>query len=294
MVAKPRIFISVPTDQNLDARQRSIKHAILDGVRNEGFEPQEFLVSGLALHMAYNFANAREVMDRCQGAIILAFARWHYGNAAIPTVWNHYEGALALALQKETLVITEEMVYSDGITWDGGGQIILRIPESIGVKWVQSNQFQLQFHAWVNAVKARKHVFLGYSSKARATANDVSKFLQSIGATVRDWEVDFHPGGTILDEIRDATRTTLGGVFLLTKDDELISGDTQNAAPRDNVIFEAGYFMQAKGRDRVLMIREQEAKMPADVGGSIYLSLKDRTDITPIHTKLRDFVENKL
>ena len=81
---------------------------------------------------------------------------------------------------------------------------------------------------------------------------------------------------------------------MFTKDDDLVSGDTQYAAPRDNVIFEAGYFMQAKSRDRVLMIREQDAKMPADVGGSIYLSLRDRTDITSIHTGLRNFVENRL
>jgi hypothetical protein len=301
MVSTPRVFISVPTDKHLDARQRSLKHAILNGIRNEGLEPQEFLVSGLPFRMAYNFENAREVMERCQGAVILAFARWrnkekywNIGNAALPTVWNHYEGALAKALEKETLVVTEEMVPPDGITWTGGGHIILRIPEPAGVEWVQTNEFQPQFRAWVNAVKARKHIFLGYSSKARATANDIIKFLQSIGVTVRDWEVDFHPGGTILDEIRDAARSTLGGIFLLTKDDDLVSGDTQYAAPRDNVIFEAGFFMQSKGRNRVLMIREQEAKMPADVGGSIYISLRDRNDITSIQTKLRDFVENKL
>ena len=35
------------------------------------------------------------------------------------------------------------------------------------------------------------------------------------------------------------------------------------SVPRDNVIFEMGMFMQAKGRDRVLVFREQGAKMPA-------------------------------
>jgi predicted nucleotide-binding protein len=182
-------------------------------------------------------------------------------------------------------------VYSDGITWDGGGQIVVRIPKSAGARWVQTNAFQPQFRVWVDAVKKRDHVFLGYSSKARQTANDVLRYLQSIGVTVRDWETHFHAGGTILDEIRDAACSTLGGIFLFTHDDDLVSGDTQHAAPRDNVIFEAGYFMQAKGRDR---IREQEAKIPADVGGSIYLSLQDRSDIRPIQSKLRDFVETRL
>jgi hypothetical protein len=101
-MTKARVFISVPTDENLDSRQRTLKHAILDGIRTEGFEPQEFLVSGLALHMPYSFANAYDVISRCQGALVLAFARWRtrtpVSSLAVPTVWNHYEGALALAL----------------------------------------------------------------------------------------------------------------------------------------------------------------------------------------------------
>jgi len=44
----------------------------------------------------------------------------------------------------------------------------------------------------------------------------------------------------------------------------------------------------------VLIIREEGAKMPADIGGSIYLPLRDRNDITPIHTKLLDFVTKRL
>lgn len=291
---KPRIFISVPIDGHLSARQLALKHAILEQIKREGFEPQECFTSGLPLRMAYNFANAREVMDRCQGAAILAFARWKSGTGAVPTVWNHYEGAMALTLHKETFVVTEEMVHADGITWSGAGQVIVKIPTRAGVKWLSTSNYESHFRAWADAVKGRKDIFLGYSSKACATAKDISNFLLSIGVTVRDWEIDFHPGGTILDEIREAACTTLGAIFLLTNDDDFVVGDTQYAAPRDNVIFEAGYFMQAKGRDRVLLVREQEAKMPADVGGSIYISMKDRRDITPIHSRLVDFVKNRL
>ena len=81
--------------------------------------------------------------------------------------------------------------------------------------------------------------------------------------------------------------------MLLTKDDEFL-GEENYAAPRDNVIFEMGMFMQAKGRDRVLVIREQGAKMPADIGGGIYISLKDRNDIASIQTKLMDFIDKRI
>jgi predicted nucleotide-binding protein len=110
---------------------------------------------------------------------------------------------------------------------------------------------------------------------------------------VRDWEIHFAAGGTILDELLEASRTCLGAIMLLTRDDEIF-GDEGSAAPRDNVIFEMGLFMEAKGRERVLVIREQGAKMPADIGGGIYVSLQNRNDISPIQLKLLDFIEKRI
>jgi predicted nucleotide-binding protein len=55
-----------------------------------------------------------------------------------------------------------------------------------------------------------------------------------------------------------------------------------------------GLFMEGKGRERVLVVREEGAKMPADIGGGIYLSLKDRNDIAPIQMRLLDFVERRI
>ncbi|MGH9719965.1 MAG: TIR domain-containing protein [Bryobacteraceae bacterium] len=77
----------------------------------------------------------------------------------------------------------------------------------------------------------------------------------NLGLTVMDWAMDFTGGGTILEEIERAARLCTCGVFLFTKDDPL-DGDANQAAPRDNVVFEAGYFANAKGRDRVIIIRE--------------------------------------
>jgi predicted nucleotide-binding protein len=66
------------------------------------------------------------------------------------------------------------------------------------------------------------------------------------------------------------------------------------AVPRDNVIFEMGMFMEAKGRERVLVVLEEGAKLPADIGGGIYLSLKDRSDISPIHSGLLSFIRSRI
>jgi hypothetical protein len=298
MASRPkRVYVSVPRDYHLDERQRLLKQAIFEELCSNGLEPQEFQVSGLPLRSPYTFDAVRDIMGRCHGALILAFARWldpsGDQNVAMPTVWNHFEGAFAFALKKEILVISEHNVARDGITWTGGGQIVLWAPSDAGPEWLKTAYAKPQIDAWINAVKGTNDLFLAYSTKARSTANDISKFLSSRGVSVHDWEIDFAPGSTILDELLKASKSCLGAIMLLTRDDEFF-GDESFAAPRDNVIFEMGLFMEAKGRERVLVIREQGAKMPADIGGGIYLLLRDRNDITSIQTKLLDFVDKRI
>ena len=60
--------------------------------------------------------------------------------------------------------------------------------------------------------------------------------------------------------------------------------------PRDNVVFEAGYFNAAKGKCRVLIVREVGAKMPADLGGDIYASLKSKDDIGSVKSVVHKFI----
>jgi len=115
-----RVFISVPRDNHLDDRQKALKSAILELLQDKEFEPQEFQVSGLPRRKPYTLDAVRDIMSRCHGVLILAFARWHDPSTkqklALPTVWNHFEGAFAIALKKEILVITEDTVAEDGIT----------------------------------------------------------------------------------------------------------------------------------------------------------------------------------
>jgi predicted nucleotide-binding protein len=60
--------------------------------------------------------------------------------------------------------------------------------------------------------------------------------------------------------------------------------------PRDNVVFEAGYFSGLKSKRNVLIVREAGSKMPADLGGDIYAALTDRNDIGPIERTLTAFI----
>jgi Predicted nucleotide-binding protein containing TIR-like domain len=293
-MTKRRVFISVPMDGRLNERQRQVVQAVLQLISEAGFEPQRFLYTGLPASMGWNFQTVDEVMRRCVGTVIFALPRRTLPDGTLlPTEWSHYEGAVANTLGLPTLILAEIGIADTGISYMGGGKPILFKPQDADVGWLKEETFRHRFTLWLDQLKERRDVFLGYCSKARDTANAINLFLTKQGVSVLDW-ADFSAGGNILDEIERASSISSAGIFLFTQDDLLDDAQEDRAAPRDNVVFEAGYFTQSKGRERVLIIRESGVKMPADIGGNIYLPLKDRKDISSIEGQLRSFVEKRL
>ena len=296
-----RIYLSAPADSNLNDAQLDVKRSIIESIEQAGFEPQEFFRSGIPKTLAWSFENAEMVMARCQGAAILAFARWLASPAKeeaipqsiyLPSEYSHFEGALAFTRRLPRLVITDDRTRTAGITLLSEGPVIFW-PEGVGAAGIHEPWFREQFDAWAAQVRSRPHVFLGYCSEARSTAADLTLFMEhELDLRVKNYAMDFSPGPTIYQQIEAAARVCTCGIFLFTKDDPLEG--KEGAAPRDNVVFEAGFFFRANGIDRVAVIREEGAKMPADLGGNVYIDLHDRNDIAPIHSQLRRFLQNAL
>ncbi len=136
----------------------------------------------------------------------------------------------------------------------------------------------------------KEDIFLGYCSSAQSTATQIKEFIKESGYTVRDWK-KFYAGPALLREIDNACRECQLGLFLFTGD-ELVPG--KPPAPRDNVVFECGYFMSRKGEERVVGIWEDQVKQPTDLKGNIWVHLKDRDDISTIHTQLLDWLKRQL
>jgi hypothetical protein len=86
-------------------------------------------------------------------------------------------------------------------------------------------------------------------------------YLQGAGATVLELQTDFIAGRSILAQIEEAASRCNAGIFLFTKDDDLVDkGQPDISAPRDNVVFEAGYFIGLKGKRNVLIVREKGSR----------------------------------
>lgn len=183
-------------------------------------------------------------------------------------------------LTKDAVEVSEYQVYFDGL-------------------WAAAEPLRSQndVRAWREQLTAHLvnedfdyDVFLGYCSAANDTARAVKEFLSENEYSYRDWK-HFSPGSLLIEEIERACRSCRLGLFLFTRDDEQVEGDR---VPRDNVVFECGYFLSRKGNGRVLVISEAGVKTPSDIAGNIALQLDDRDDTRTIHTKLRQWLNENL
>jgi hypothetical protein len=144
-----------------------------------------------------------------------------------------------------------------------------------------TRQIEMRFHDY-------RDLFFGYCSRADETASRIRMYLESRGFSIWDWARDFRVGRTILDEVRRAATLCRCGLFLFTADDPLGGVPNPVAIPRDNVILEAGYFISAHGSERVVVVQEQGVKMPADLGGLIYLNMESREQWEPVAKKVAE------
>jgi hypothetical protein len=205
----------------------------------------------------------------------------------------HYEAGLARTLGLPLLIVRQQDMLHRAVFDSAFGPRVADFPESAGLDWLQTKGFKNVFADWRNELSKRRDVFLGYCGTSAQTAIKVKTFLKrDLGVTVLDWRTDFSPGLTVLEQIQDAAARCSAGIFLFTNDDHLKDDplNVNKAVPRDNVVFEAGYFTSIKDKRSVLIIREDGAKMPADLGGKIYAPLGDRKNIKPVQKDIRRFI----
>jgi len=314
MTVTRRIFVSLPADKPLTPEMNSLKWAIVDEIENLGYTPEIFTnprgKPGLASSRAWGARDVEEIARRCVGAAIIGMARWNFQDwnfqdqkkkdVRLPTEFAHYEGALVRTLGLPTLVLVQEDVMRRVVFDPSFGGYVGEIPPNGNLSWLKTPDFRVPFGYWREQLRARRDVFLGYCSRSRETAATLKNFLRSCEATVLDWQTDFIAGRSILAQIEEAASRCNAGVFLFTKDDDFAGegkadapasrDNVDTAAPRDNVVFEAGYFIGLKGKRNVLIVREQGSKMPADLGGDIYALLPDRVDIGPIERIVSGFL----
>ncbi len=304
MITKRRVYVSMPADAWLTDRQNDLKWAVVSEIEKIGYEAQIFVGpgggQGLPAGKGWTPADCDEVMRRCVGAVIVGFPKWRFSIASdqfrLATEYCHYEGAVAHTYRLPLLTIAEQGLEQRVMFNPYAGLEIIFVPEGADVSWLTMRAFRGPFENWKHKLEKRRDVFLGYCGSSSGTARNLRRFLEKeLGVTVLDWQADFAPGRSILQRIEEAGSLCSTGIFLFTKDDWVTDvAEANTAIPRDNVVFEAGFFSHAKGKERVLIIREEGAKMPADLGGDIYAPLQDRADLSSVEPYVQRFIKDQL
>ncbi|MBL8157773.1 MAG: nucleotide-binding protein, partial [Anaerolineae bacterium] len=179
--------------------------------------------------------------------------RWRFKDGSdqpvlLPTEFNHYEGALVRTLGLPTLVLVQREMQHRVVFDSSFGGYVGQFASDADVNWLHTDEFRVPFDYWKAQLDERRDIFLGYCSSSASTAAAIKRYLNSLGVRVLDWQTDFIPGRTIMDQIEEAAARSLGGIFLFTRDDDLADPTLrEQSAPRDNVVFEAGYFSGLKG-----------------------------------------------
>ena len=145
----------------------------------------------------------------------------------------------------------------------------------------------------------KPRIFLGSSGQQAKLLDALTHGLEDI-ARVEPWTTSFNPGTTTLDRLVELSKEVDFAAFVFAQDDWTKSSASQSpqagqAAPRDNVVFEAGLFGGALGMRRTFILHSNGAKLPTDLLGltSIRYGGTTPAEVKVINQKLRKAIEDQ-
>jgi CRP/FNR family cyclic AMP-dependent transcriptional regulator len=147
----------------------------------------------------------------------------------------------------------------------------------------------------------RPRLFIGSSTEGREVAYEIKKGLANTSVDVIVWSDDvFKPSATAIASLSSEVDRSDFGVFVTMPDDTVTSRGKRKSAPRDNVIFEIGFFMGRLGRERALMVKPKgvDLRIPTDLLGLMLLEFSPDpeqdllTSIKPVSDAIMKYVQD--
>lgn len=306
------IFISGPIDKLLkeDDRRKQIWDEIQTEIKRRGYAITAFESNnkglGHALMQPWAINSVIKVMRQCVGVVLVGFpVAWNQNSKkrkkpeGLASEYCHFEGALAIALGLPVFALLEEGTAKRGAFAEKSGFQPLEIPKDAEVSWLSGREFQMALDQWdEHGVRKRKDLFLGYSSSAKPLASTLKSHLENVRnprVSTFDWATDLPKGKNVFSAIEEAAKGCGAAILLFTEADQLLGKDDADQpslekVPRDNVVFEAGYFAHAKSKGRVLIIREKGVKLLSDLAGDNYIEF-DRAFDDRVLAQLDDWID---
>ncbi|MQW87784.1 TIR domain-containing protein [Sinorhizobium saheli] len=113
----------------------------------------------------------------------------------------------------------------------------------------------------------RNKVFIVHGHD-EAVLNGVARWINKIGLEEVILNEHANKGRTVISKLSELAEGVEFAVVLLTPDDVGgVKGGEQSYRPRQNVVFELGYFLAKLGPSRVAVVKSGELETPSDFGG---------------------------
>jgi hypothetical protein len=149
----------------------------------------------------------------------------------------------------------------------------------------------------------KPRIFLGSSATQTRLLQSLTRGLEDI-AHVEPWTASFNPGTSTLERLLELTRQVDFAAFVFARDDWTIKSAAAadqataagQAAPRDNVVFEAGLFGGVLGMRRTFILHANGAKLPTDLLGLTCIRYGEElsaAEMRGINQKLRKAIETE-
>lgn len=145
-------------------------------------------------------------------------------------------------------------------------------------------------------------LFIGSASESRDVVRAIQNDLRhEKDFRVRAWTAGgvFGPSKSPIETLEREVASADFAALILTPDDVVAFRNQISSAPRDNTIFELGYFMGVLGRERTFMIlpKGPDVKTPSDLLGLIAMEYLDGPQETlaerigPVCNDIRDAIQ---
>jgi hypothetical protein len=148
----------------------------------------------------------------------------------------------------------------------------------------------------------KPRIFLGSSGKQGKLLQALTRGLEDV-AHVEPWTTSFNPGTSTLERLLELTHEVDFAAFLFAHDDWTNAGQPASdaagagqAAPRDNVVFEAGLFGGVLGMRRTFILHASGSKLPTDLLGLTcvrYGEAPTPAQMRVVNEKIRKAIENE-
>ena len=161
---KRRIFISMPADHWLTDSENATKWAIVAQVEALGYVSEVFFdprgTDSISAPLSWSAVACENVMRQCDGCVLLGFPRWRLAQDgqpfALPTDYNHYEGALAHSLGLPLLVLVQQGVERRVVFDSNYKGYVGTIPAEPSPQWLGTQGFEVPFKYWKAQLAARR------------------------------------------------------------------------------------------------------------------------------------------